>query len=185
MKMVGHMTSPLGIVSPKRVHLPLAPQRGIALVVALIFLLMLTILGVTVMQTASLEGRMAGNTQESNRIFEATQSAMDYILSDNTIFTTPAQLVYGEPAVANSQTVTFPTSSPNSDIRVDVTAVWLTRVDPGRQARLSDMNDKSTVENVMYKLEGSAKSSLSSSNATTTQGYIQLAPNTTSAGYVP
>lgn len=57
-------------------------ERGIALVVALIFLLMLTILGVTVMSTASLESAMATNTQETNRAFHGAESAVQKIFAE-------------------------------------------------------------------------------------------------------
>ena len=39
-------------------------QRGVTLIVALIFLAMLMLLGVTVARTSSLEERMAGNTRD-------------------------------------------------------------------------------------------------------------------------
>lgn len=67
-------------------------QQGVALVVALIFLLMLTILGVSVMQTASLEGRMAANSQETNRVFQAAQSAIDFVMSNDSNFSTLAPM---------------------------------------------------------------------------------------------
>lgn len=57
-------------------------ERGIALVVALVFLLMLTILGVAVMNTASLEGVMAGNSQETNRAFHGAESAIQNVFAD-------------------------------------------------------------------------------------------------------
>ena len=41
-------------------------QQGVALVIALVFLLLLTIIGVTAMQTATLQERMAGNLRDRN-----------------------------------------------------------------------------------------------------------------------
>ena len=41
-----------------------ATQRGIALVMALVMLMILTILGLTAMSTSSLEEKMSGNIQE-------------------------------------------------------------------------------------------------------------------------
>lgn len=66
------------------VKLPTAAtrERGIALVVALVFLLMLTILGVSVMGTASLEGAMAANSQETNRAFHGAESAIQNLYAD-------------------------------------------------------------------------------------------------------
>ena len=50
-------------------------QRGTALIMSLVILMILTILGVTAMGTATLEERMAGNTQELNKAFQAAESA--------------------------------------------------------------------------------------------------------------
>ncbi len=51
-------------------------QRGVALVAAMVFLLLLTIIGVTAMTTTSLEEKMAGNTQDKNVAFQAAESAL-------------------------------------------------------------------------------------------------------------
>lgn len=50
-------------------HLP--RQRGMALIAGLIFLVILTVLGVTAMQTTTLEERIAGNTRDRNVAFQA------------------------------------------------------------------------------------------------------------------
>lgn len=52
-------------------------QRGTALIMSLVILLILTILGVTAMGTATLEERMAGNTQETNKAFQAAESGLN------------------------------------------------------------------------------------------------------------
>lgn len=54
----------------------LPPQRGIALVMALVMLMILTMLGLTAMSTSSLEEKMSGNIQESTRAFEAAESGI-------------------------------------------------------------------------------------------------------------
>lgn len=51
-------------------------NRGMALVTALIFLLVLTILGVAGMSSAHLQEKMAGNLQEQTIAFQATESAL-------------------------------------------------------------------------------------------------------------
>lgn len=51
-------------------------QQGVALVVALVFLLILTILGVAAMGTASLEEKMAGNSKDRNLAFQAAESTL-------------------------------------------------------------------------------------------------------------
>lgn len=51
-------------------------QSGAVLVVSLIMLLLLTIIGVTSMQTTSLEEKMAGNMRDRNLAFQAAESAL-------------------------------------------------------------------------------------------------------------
>ena len=78
-------------------------EQGIALVIALVFLLMLTILGVAVMDTASMEGRMSGNTQEMNRAFQAAESAIENVFKDGTVYN---NLIY--PGNIATTTVSYP-----------------------------------------------------------------------------
>jgi type IV pilus assembly protein PilX len=51
-------------------------QRGSALIISLIFLLLLTIIGVAGMQSATMQERMAGNTRDRNVAFQAAEGAM-------------------------------------------------------------------------------------------------------------
>ncbi len=53
-----------------------------ALIMALVILLILTILGVTAMTTSSLEEKMSGNIQEQNRAFQAAESGINKVLVD-------------------------------------------------------------------------------------------------------
>ena len=63
-------------------------QRGAALIMALVILLILTILGVTAMSTSSLEQKMAGNIQDLTRAFQAAESGIDRLISNTTSFDT-------------------------------------------------------------------------------------------------
>lgn len=51
-------------------------QQGIALVVGIIFLLLMTLIGVTAIQTTSLDERMAGNVRDRNLAFQAAEAAL-------------------------------------------------------------------------------------------------------------
>ena len=51
-------------------------QRGAALIISLIFLLLLTIIGVTASQTTILQERMAGNVKDRNMAFQASEAAL-------------------------------------------------------------------------------------------------------------
>lgn len=55
---------------------PVTRQAGVTLVVSLIFLLLLTILGVTAMSTNALQEKMAGNMRDKDVAFQATESAL-------------------------------------------------------------------------------------------------------------
>jgi type IV pilus assembly protein PilX len=63
-------------------------QRGAALIVGLILLLVLTVLGVSTMRTAALELVMAGNVQFRENAFQLASSGLDTVLQqarDNTV----------------------------------------------------------------------------------------------------
>lgn len=51
-------------------------QTGAALIIAMIMLLILTILGVAVMESSVIEERMAGNFMDRNRAFQAAEIAL-------------------------------------------------------------------------------------------------------------
>lgn len=53
-----------------------ARERGASLVVALIFLIILTILGLTAMRVATMEERMSGNSRDRSLAFQAAEAAL-------------------------------------------------------------------------------------------------------------
>src|SRR5690625_7142011 len=54
----------------------LAAQQGAVLLVALVLLLVITVLGATALRSASLEMRMATNSQERQQAFNAAEAAL-------------------------------------------------------------------------------------------------------------
>lgn len=60
----------------KRLQFPHRKQRGAVLIFCLVFLLVLTMMGVTSMESAVLEERMAGNMQDFNAAFQAAESSL-------------------------------------------------------------------------------------------------------------
>jgi Tfp pilus assembly protein PilX len=52
-------------------------QRGAALITALVLLVILTMLGLSSMSTNTMEERMAANSQEKNRAFQAAESGLE------------------------------------------------------------------------------------------------------------
>lgn len=63
-------------------------QRGSALIVSLVFLIILTILGISTMNTSRLEVRMAINEQAANQAFQATDSGIQETLMDSSVLDT-------------------------------------------------------------------------------------------------
>jgi type IV pilus assembly protein PilX len=51
-------------------------ERGAALIVALILLMLMTVLGVTAMRTTMLQERMAGNARDSNLAFQSAEASL-------------------------------------------------------------------------------------------------------------
>ena len=61
-------------------------QQGAVLIVAMILLVVLTLLGVTAMNTTSLEEKMASNTQEQVRAFQAAETGLSQAFNDNNAY---------------------------------------------------------------------------------------------------
>lgn len=64
-------------------------QRGATLIVGLILLMVLTVLGVSGMNTSRMEVRMAGNTQFRQDAFQLAESGIDVAIASGTFSTTP------------------------------------------------------------------------------------------------
>jgi len=62
-------------------HPPPSRQRGIVLVVGLVFLLVLTIIGVTSLRTTTLEQRMAGNLQQRTVAFQDAEARISMLIN--------------------------------------------------------------------------------------------------------
>lgn len=64
-------------------------QRGAALVIGLVLLMVLTVLGVSGMSTATLELTMASNAQFSQDAFQAAETGIDLVIARRTFNTIP------------------------------------------------------------------------------------------------
>src|SRR5512134_4057674 len=67
-------------------------QSGAALVVGLLLLLVLTILAISGMTTASLELQMAGNEQYQERAFQAAETGIEQAIASGIYTTDPAAI---------------------------------------------------------------------------------------------
>ena len=61
-------------------------QSGAVLIVAMILLVVLTLLGVTAMNTTSMQERIASNTQEQVHAFHAAETGLNQAFSDNSAY---------------------------------------------------------------------------------------------------
>ena len=73
------------------------PQDGAALVIGLLLLLVLTILAISGMTTATLELQMAGNTQYKERAFQAAETGIEQALDTATFNTSTAHAAVNQP----------------------------------------------------------------------------------------
>ncbi len=73
----------------------LKQQSGVVLMVSLIFILMLSLIGVSGSQVTSLEEKMAGNSRDQNIAFQSAEAALragELVIfneTDKTVFTSP------------------------------------------------------------------------------------------------
>jgi Tfp pilus assembly protein PilX len=141
-------------------------ERGVALVVALIFLLVLTILGVTVMNISSLEGRMAGNTQETNRAFQGAESAVENVFADGSIFNSLIN--------PGDKSPTTTVNYPGTAVKLDVTYT-ARRNTPPRSRDRSNTNSAITYGAAVFDMKSTADTT-SLANAVIVQGVSQVTP---------
>ncbi len=67
---------------------PKYPQEGFALVVSMIFLAILTVLGINAMRSSSLEEKMAANTQQQSFAFQSAETGLTVALGTAAAATT-------------------------------------------------------------------------------------------------
>ena len=95
-----------------------AEQSGATLIVGLVLLLVLTVIGVSGMNTATMEVTMAGNAQFQQDAFQMAEAAIDIPLAERD-FTTVAPTVLaplGDPDYDRRSVTTFQVTTPVPDI---------------------------------------------------------------------
>ena len=86
-----------GCSCPGRPHAVPRRQRGVTLFVALIFLMVLALLGIVAAQNSGLEERMAGNTRNRDLAFQAAESALKHVEANLTSGENISTLAFGAP----------------------------------------------------------------------------------------
>ena len=97
-------------------------QSGAALVVGLILMLVMTVLGVSGMNTATLELMMASNAQSQQQAFQAAETGIDIAISQGN-FSTLASSVVAPTAIGDGVTeaeTTFQLTTPVPDISFSI-----------------------------------------------------------------
>lgn len=67
------------VISPLRLRVPIRhkmPQQGVALVISLILLVIMTLVGLAGLRTVTLEEKMTANTYDRSLSFQSTESAL-------------------------------------------------------------------------------------------------------------
>lgn len=97
-------------------------QRGAALVVGLILMLVMTVLGVSGMNTATLELTMAGNAQSQQDAFQAAETGIDIAISQGNFatiadgFVEPTSIGEEDDVVTTEARTRFQQTTPVPDI---------------------------------------------------------------------
>ncbi len=73
-------------MTKNKIYLYKTEQNGAALVTALVFLVIMTLLALGSMSTNTLEEKMAGNSQEVNRAFQTAESGLELAFEDTNSF---------------------------------------------------------------------------------------------------
>lgn len=106
-------------------HSPIRRQRGAALVVGLMLLLVLTLLAVSGMNTASTELIMAGNEQFQENAFQAAETGIEQGMDTGGFNPGIAVQNFPRVAVAGSATDFFTVSiAPQPGINTPMQAMW-------------------------------------------------------------
>lgn len=152
-------------------------QRGIVLVIGMIFLLVLTIIGVTSLRTTTLEQRMAGNMQQRTLAFQDAEARISVLLNDLNAL----QTSLSTNDVCNLSDLD-PETNP-SPINPDLISShhtcpeYLGNSNPGR---LTDTAEGGEIHLLHFRIE-SASTTVGKANATLQQGIYQRGP---SPGYL-
>jgi type IV pilus assembly protein PilX len=88
------MNSQMQVLSTR---LTLPPQRGAALVVGLILLLVLTVLAISGVMTSTMELRMVTNSQQQERAFQAADTGVERAIANAEFTTSGAAPLVQEP----------------------------------------------------------------------------------------
>ena len=99
-------------------------QRGAALVVGLLLLLVITLLAVAGMNSAAVEYIMAGNEQHRQNAFQAAETGIEQTIVTGGFIPAAADEVHNNVAVPNSTTDTYSTTLRSDLVGAAQPAIW-------------------------------------------------------------
>ncbi len=146
-------------------HIPgIKKQQGIVLVVALLILVVMTVLGVSMLSSSTLEERMASNLQSQNVIFQAAESCVRTAL-----------LPANEPARSNAAVALDinPNANPAPINCVFDNNTINAQVNFGLPASVGQLSKFSVTKFGMYPLSLNGASTLASGASSTVQAVIK------------
>jgi hypothetical protein len=113
-------------------------ERGAALILVMVMLVMLTFIGLAALSTSSTEMFLSANYRRSREAFEATEGAIDYMLVDNRNFFEPAS---GPGNPVSLPTVTLNVTDPQGTVSISTPTViylntWATAAGAGDSVAL-------------------------------------------------
>jgi len=155
--------SPLSAFPPNGFRSVPARQRGVALVIALVVLFILTILGVSALVSTALEGLMAGNVQEQNRAFQAAETGIDAALARADAYV----------AVRGQAVTGSATAIGGYNASASYTSTYQGQTDPPRSGKASSAEK---VKVNRFKTESVGVTANNGATATLTRGMYQIGP---------
>ena len=124
-------------------------QQGAVLITALVFLVIMTLLALSAMNTTTLEEKMAANSQEINRAFQASETGLDIMMSDTAAFDTRYTVDQDGTGSTSDFAATYSIGAYGATLTAN--SVYLQETTPGRSAEASAAN---IVAHHHFKLTG-------------------------------
>jgi hypothetical protein len=106
-------------------------ERGAALILVMVMLVMLTFIGLAALSTSSTEMFLSANYRRSHEAFEAAEGAMDYMMVDNRNFIVPAS---GPGNLVSLPTVTLSATDPSNQGTMSISALTVIYLNTGATA---------------------------------------------------
>lgn len=128
-------------------------QKGAVLVVSLIVLLVLTLMGIGGMNSSVMQERMASNAQNSNREFQAAESAIDSVMQDLMAGTYTAL----QAAMNSASSISAPTTVTITGLTADVRTQYLGEIYMTNGDSMNANEDTPFLKGHRYQVIGQAE----------------------------